>query len=595
MSSVKKFTVTMEADQGLEALKAASPASMSDSEYDEIDKFNANQEKILLEEAGNYGRNPESDESSEEEVLGIDEEDSDEENLRKEDDDELDESGEEEELEEDSDDEKNWGGRKNYYGGEDDEDVKMMTEEAMKQQKKHLQDLAMDDFVDEELMEDWKKKSEDASKEHLDEISVLKATDKGGLDTLSKKEKLKLLNQQFPEFVPLLGELQSLSVTLKSLESKKFEVAEVKRIALSAYLGSISSYFAIFMDSMKNDDGFNSMKENPVMESILSAKEVWRQANELSDDVVEHTVQVHGDSEAEMDVAEDWEAEMEDMERSAEEHSDEESEEEGEEESEEDEEEEQVSSRDTLPDITVKRTKAKGKSAAYGDFQESSTAHDVDLEDKTRRKKTLRFYTSRIDQAATKNSNAERFSGDLDLPYRERLFERQQRLVEEARKRGLAEKDVLGGDDDDNDFNDDAAFGNSGHDMGEDVHSGNDDGEDDYYNSIKQTKSNTKLARKQAHDDAVKAAKEGKLAELQESVGDDGKRAVNFQILKNKGLTPHRNKDNRNSRVKKRKKYEKAQKKLKSVRQVYDDNNRGPYAGEKTGIKKGISRSVKLN
>ena len=44
----------------------------------------------------------------------------------------------------------------------------------------------------------------------------------------------------------------------------------------------------------------------------------------------------------------------------------------------------------------------------------------------------------------------------------------------------------------------------------------------------------------------------------------------------------------------KRKQYEKAQKKLKSVRQVYDANNRGPYEGEKTGIKKGLSRSVKL-
>ena len=59
-------------------------------------------------------------------------------------------------------------------------------------------------------------------------------------------------------------------------------------------------------------------------------------------------------------------------------------------------------------------------------------------------------------------------------------------------------------------------------------------------------------------------------------------------------VTPHRKKEYRNSRVKKRKQYEKAQKKLKSVRQVYDANNRGPYEGEKTGIKKGLSRSVKL-
>ena len=40
------------------------------------------------------------------------------------------------------------------------------------------------------------------------------------------------------------------------------------------------------------------------------------------------------------------------------------------------------------------------------------------------------------------------------------------------------------------------------------------------------------------------------MAELQEAVGQDGKRAINYQILKNKGLTPHRKKEYRNSRVK---------------------------------------------
>ena len=96
-----------------------------------------------------------------------------------------------------------------------------------------------------------------------------------------------------------------------------------------------------------------------------------------------------------------------------------------------------------------------------------------------------------------------------------------------------------------------------------------------------------------AHEEAVAAAKAGKLQELQESMGEDGKRAINYQILKNRGLTPHKKKDNRNTRVKKRKKYEQAKKKLKSVRQVYE-GSLGPYEGEKTGIKKGLSRSVKL-
>ena len=96
-----------------------------------------------------------------------------------------------------------------------------------------------------------------------------------------------------------------------------------------------------------------------------------------------------------------------------------------------------------------------------------------------------------------------------------------------------------------------------------------------------------------AHEASKLAARDGKLAELQESISADGKRALNFQILKNKGLTPQRKNENRNSRVKKRKKYEQAKKKLRSVRQVHEANA-GPYGGEKTGIKKNFSRSVKL-
>ena len=41
----------------------------------------------------------------------------------------------------------------------DDEDAKQMTEEALRQQKKHLQELAMDDYLDDEMMEDWQKKA----------------------------------------------------------------------------------------------------------------------------------------------------------------------------------------------------------------------------------------------------------------------------------------------------------------------------------------------------------------------------------------------------------------------------------------------------
>ncbi|CAI8498983.1 hypothetical protein CAS74_003680 [Pichia kudriavzevii] len=117
-----------------------------------------------------------------------------------------------------------------------------------------------------------------------------------------------------------------------------------------------------------------------------------------------------------------------------------------------------------------------------------------------------------------------------------------------------------------------------------------------FFNSALQEKSEKKQARKEAHKDALIAARDGKLLELQneESIGENGKRAIGYQIMKNKGLTAKRKKENRNARVKKRKKYDVAKKKLKSIRAVYT-GQQGPYQGELTGISKKISRSVKLS
>lgn len=548
-------------------------------ELDEVDSFNANREKILLDEAGEYGRDDQSEEDdSEEEVMQVEEDsEGDEEDQEDEEEEEEEEEGEEEEEEE----EKGWGGRQNYYGGDDvsdDEDAKQMTEEALRQQKKHLQELAMDDYLDDEMMEDWQKKAD--SYDNKDTLSSTQQQQQqqliiesnSSIANLEDSDKLKLLQQSFPEFIPLLKELNSLKVKLEDLQKleDKNKCIETKIVALSAYLGAISSYFAIFVDNLNNEESFVSMKDNPIMETILSSREIWRQANELPDDIKLDDVKVHvsdvvssSDIDDEDNFVDAKEEQSEDEEISEEEVS-------------QDEDEDQSDDLDI--DANSERI-IKHVSKKHGDDFTEADIEDIDMEDKQRRKKTLRFYTSKIDKAAAKKDQS--YSGDIDVPYKERLFERQQRLLEEARKRGLQKQDDENISDNDNDndgVNDDEGFEQG----------------DDYYESIKQHKLNKKQSRKSAHEAAVKAAKEGKLAELQEAVGQDGKRAINYQILKNKGLTPHRKKEYRNSRVKKRKQYEKAQKKLKSVRQVYDANNRGPYEGEKTGIKKGLSRSVKL-
>ncbi|KAK6203464.1 disrupter of silencing SAS10 part of small subunit processosome something about silencing 10 [Scheffersomyces amazonensis] len=546
----------------------------TDVEVGEVDAFHANREKILLDEAAEYARQASSDEESDEEVMGIDEnsEDSDEEEGNEEGDSEEDDDIYGENEEEEAQEESGWGGKKNYYGGDevsDEEDAKEITEEALKQQKRHLQQLAMADYVDEDMMENWKKAAESSVE--------TKSTTQLNISTaeLDDSERLELLHQTYPEFVPLVQELHSLKPRLVELQSKKSnELLTVKSVALSAYLASITSYFGIFIDNLKTGETF-TMKDNPVMETILSSREIWRQANELPEvGVVRRSVQA--EEEYDEEIIPEFEDDYDEDDES--------------EESESIDDEQFVDAKESQDDFDIDINtsrhikRATNNSTNSNDFTETAQPDDVDREEKQRRKKTLRFYTSKIDQSSTKNN--ERFSGDLDLPYRERLFERQQRLIEEARKRGLGlDKNQLGEDLDTNDMDFDEEQ------LAQSINHGQDDA---YYNSLKNSKQVKKQVRIQAHEAAVKAAKDGKLAELQESVGEDGKRAINYQILKNKGLTPHRKKEYRNSRVKKRKQYETAQKKLKSVRQVYDANNRGPYQGEKTGIKKGISRSVKL-
>ncbi|XP_055612845.1 something about silencing protein 10 [Uranotaenia lowii] len=73
----------------------------------------------------------------------------------------------------------------------------------------------------------------------------------------------------------------------------------------------------------------------------------------------------------------------------------------------------------------------------------------------------------------------------------------------------------------------------------------------------------------------------------------DEKRKITYQISKNKGLTAHKRKDQRNIRVKNRRKFQKAMVRRKgAVRPVRTETTR--YAGEASGIKAFVRRSVKI-
>ncbi len=78
-----------------------------------------------------------------------------------------------------------------------------------------------------------------------------------------------------------------------------------------------------------------------------------------------------------------------------------------------------------------------------------------------------------------------------------------------------------------------------------------------------------------------------------DALGENQKRRVNYDILKNKGLTPARNREQRNPRVRQRMKYERSMTKLKSFKAVVKTQDK-PYAGEQTGIKKNLAKSVRF-
>lgn len=602
---------------------------MEDPGLNEVDEFATRNEHILLENSTlrNNKQNYTSDEDDEEEIMNIDS------GSESEDDDDDDEAVDDEEAEkayrqvfgrslkqdqkplteEELDDEaminneNAWGDNKNeYYGADeldDDETAKEIEKEGLRQQKKHLEELNMNDYLDEEVEEEWVQNAKDFELKEFQETakvqdSFVSIKDVINMDSEARKE---FFGTMFPEFEPLTMEFNKLNETLLELQKQELNTnnLKIKIMAVSTYLGTIASYLGILLHEFKNNEDFTTMKEHPVMEAILTSKEIWRQANELPmEDFDQSDIpqeQLSDDEDMEMDgkldnideiddnllsrVPVDENSFDSDNSDSIKDDDNEDAEDEEDEADLDDFEEYVAQSRITKSDKSDSK-KFNKRIEDADDFVESEMA-DVDAQEKKARKRSLRFYTSKIDQQEQKKKY--KFTGDDDIPYKERFFERQQRLLEEARKRGL--HDALGDDLDNKDFdiNDENVS-----------KSINEKGSDDYYKQIQQQRQQRKDTRKEAHKVAVLAAREGKLSEVKETIGEDGKRAINYQILKNKGLTPKRKKDNRNSRVKKRKKYEKAQKKLKSVRAVYSGGQSGIYEGEKTGIKKNLTKSVKF-
>lgn len=146
--------------------------------------------------------------------------------------------------------------------------------------------------------------------------------------------------------------------------------------------------------------------------------------------------------------------------------------------------------------------------SAYG---ESTALDAIDAEDKSARKRSLRFHTSKIESMTARRTNARNAAsgGDDDIPYRERNKEREARLKREAEaklKKGLLGQ---GG----NDLEDVEMKGGSEDEKGkgkkrrrEEMEEDDEDtGEDGYYELVKRQKKVQK-EQKKAEYEAEKVA-----------------------------------------------------------------------------------------
>ncbi|XP_017876914.1 something about silencing protein 10 [Ceratina calcarata] len=111
---------------------------------------------------------------------------------------------------------------------------------------------------------------------------------------------------------------------------------------------------------------------------------------------------------------------------------------------------------------------------------------------------------------------------------------------------------------------------------------------------IDSTESESEFIGESEMDEKIELEKKDeKIEDENPAINAEEKRAITYQIAKNKGLTPHRKKEQRNPRVKHRNKYRKANIRRKgAVREVRKEITR--YAGEISGIKAGVKKSIKL-
>jgi U3 small nucleolar RNA-associated protein 3 len=516
-------------------------------------------------------------------------------------------SDEEAREDEDEEDIEGWGSsKKDYYNNDNIEteaDALEEEEEAKRLQQKRLEKMTEADFGLDEL--DWLTTGGTKDEESGDVVTEVLGDIEINQD-MGPKERLNILQTRYPELGSLANELLELQPLLDGLKrqvtSESAYLAQgdttvtlVKARALAAYVASLAMYFAILSSPAMSNEALPldpiELRDHAVMDSLLRCRLLWTKAKALSvqapapSDPFVKSQRVEDDlaevNDVKLTVDEDQQLPSKVKQKSKRQMAIEAA----------------SASVADLSALVPKRARKIPKIIApnsdddSSDFGEETALNASDAAAKATRRKNLNFYTSQIAQKANKRGEKSREAGgDMDLPHKERLRDRQARLNAEAEARGK-QLDAYG-------------RGGKGVSLDQEGESGEDeavarevrDDEDEYYDMISKNSKERKRVN-EAHRSAIRQAKEQNslLRVVEGDMDEEGKRAIGYVIEKNKGLAPKRKKDVRNPRVKKRKKFEEKKKKLNSMRAVYKGGEeRGGYGGEKTGIKTGLVKSIKL-
>ncbi|KIW94348.1 uncharacterized protein Z519_05664 [Cladophialophora bantiana CBS 173.52] len=552
---------------------------------DSEDEFFAGRDKVLLDEEPSAKRRRKLQEQ------GRDLEPSDEEVYQEqatEDESEDDESanGQAEEDEEEEE-EGYWGTSKaDYYSAdiiETEADALEEEQEARRLQLKQLKSMTEADFgLDESawVADSLQTQEKRPAVEKLPELQIP--------ENATVDERIKILKSRYPEFEPLTKDFLSLQDTYQSVKKEaEMEpdndggVTVTKFRALSAYLGAVAMYLAL-LTSTKTGLALapGELRDHPIMSNLVRCRQLWEEAELLRPiDTLEiqetkpPTIKpqnlapevsrpsVIKKTKTKLPLPEPLSPEPPAVSTKSK--------------------KVKKSKRNELQELLASSMQQPVEEES--DFGDEAPLTQEEAAEKARRRKSLRFYTSQIAQKANKRGAASRQAGgDDDLPYKERIRDKQERLLREAEQRGRVaanEREAL------DDIND------------EDVDAGRriNDEANEYYDMLVTT-SKQKKAEKRARAQAyAEAARQGAQVHEEEQIGPDGKRKITYAIEKNKGLAPKRKKEVRNPRVKKRKKFDEKMKKLGSMRALYKGGEgRGGYGGEATGIKTNLVKSIKL-